>query len=175
MNFREARKAGMEILAKRKSTVFLGQAVGNKGTFMSEAFESIPADKKIEFPVAESFQLQFSIGLAMGGLLPVSVYPRINFMLLAISDIVNMLDKISCISHYAANPRVIIWTAVGPSKPIDPGVQHTGDYSAAIASMVTNIDVVVMKRPEDVIRECKKALNLKRSVILVENPDEDIL
>ncbi len=72
-------------------------------------------------PINESFQMQFTIGLGLAGYVPVSVYPRQNFLLLATADMVNMLDKMPLISggqvadegHYPGGHRP---GCAGPSR-----------------------------------------------------------
>ena len=50
--------------------------------------------KKLELPVTEEMQMGMTIGLLMNGYIPVSIFPRWNFMLLAINQLVNHLDKL---------------------------------------------------------------------------------
>ena len=45
-------------------------------------FESIPKNKLYELPVAEEMQLGISNGLALNGHIPVSIFPRWNFLYL---------------------------------------------------------------------------------------------
>jgi hypothetical protein len=49
-----------------------------------------------------------------------------------------------------------------------PGCQSDGDYTAAFRLMLTNIDVVTLKDPEDIVPAYEKALSSDRSTILVE-------
>jgi hypothetical protein len=69
----------MEWLGQQPNTQFIGQTVGCPGTFMYPTLEKVPMDKRLEFPVNESFQMQFSIGMALAGKCVISVYPRQNF------------------------------------------------------------------------------------------------
>lgn len=60
-------KEAMTWLGRQPNVIFLGQGVGCGGTKMSADFEDVPAEKRIEMPVAENFQLGVSIGLALEG------------------------------------------------------------------------------------------------------------
>ena len=100
----------MEYLAKNKNTIFLGQAVSVPGTAMFNTLKDI---NKIELPVAEEMQMGMSLGMALEGYIPVTIYPRWNFLLLATNQLMNHLDKISEISNNKINPQIIIRTAVG--------------------------------------------------------------
>ena len=72
-------KKAMEYLAENDKTLFLGQSVAYPGNVIYKTLAHLPANKKIELPVFEETQLGMSIGLAMEGYIPVSVFPRFNF------------------------------------------------------------------------------------------------
>jgi pyruvate/2-oxoglutarate/acetoin dehydrogenase E1 component len=119
--------------------VFLGQAVACDGTAMRSTLKHLPPERLIEMPVAENMQAGMCTGIAIAGGLPVCCYPRINFMLEAVSQIVQHLDKLPLYSDY--RPRVIIRTAIATNKPLDPGPQHVGNYVPAFRSMLKTIHV----------------------------------
>src|SRR3989338_8095827 len=108
MKYFDEIKRTMEWVAQQPRTLFVGQTVAGPGTFMYQTLRDVPKDKTLEMPVNESFQMQFTIGLALAGYIPISVYPRQNFLLLATSDMVNMLDKIPAISGQRVMPRILI-------------------------------------------------------------------
>src|SRR3989338_2425848 len=114
MNYFDELKRTMEWLAQQPKVMFVGQTVAGPGTFMFQTLRDCPRDRTLEMPINESFQMQFTIGMALAGYVPVSVYPRQNFLLLATGDMVNMLDKIPVISGGKISPRIIIRVAVGP-------------------------------------------------------------
>jgi len=168
MDYKKQTKKAMELLAKNRKTVFLGQTVLYPGSPMYASFENVPLAKKIEMPVAEDMQLGMSIGLSLEGLIPISVYPRIDFLILAMNQLINHLDKIDEMSSGEFKPKVIIRTQIGNKKPLYPGIQHCGDYTNALKVLCKNIKVVKIKKAEDVIPEYKKALKSLRSTILIE-------
>ena len=135
MKYFDEIKKSMEYLAKRKNAVFLGQAVSVPGTAMFNTLKDINSKKKIELPVAEEMQMGMSLGMALEGYLPITIYPRWNFLLLATNQLVNHLDKISEISNNKIKPQIIIRTAVGSVRPLDPQSQHKGDFSKAFKQM----------------------------------------
>lgn len=148
----------MEWLAQHPQTIFVGQTVGGPGTFMYSTLQDVPADKRVEMPVNESFQMQFTLGLALAGYIPVSVYPRQNFLLLATADMVNMLDKMPAISSGQVTPKVLIRVASGPDAPVHPGHQHVGNYAEAFRRMFSWIEVVELNEPGDVFPAYRRAL-----------------
>jgi len=171
MKYFDECKRGMEYLATKANTLFLGQAVKFKGTAGTRLLADIPDNKKIELPVAEEMQLGICNGLALRGYVPVSIYPRYNFLLLAMNQLVNHLDKFNIISNGEINPKVIIKVVSGSKKPLHPGHQHIGDFSDGLRTILTNVDVVQIKTADEAFKAHVDAYNNKRSTILVEYGD----
>lgn len=171
MKYFDEIKRTMEWVAQQPRTIFLGQTVAGPGTFMYQTLRDVPKDRTLEMPVNESFQMQFSIGLALAGYVPISVYPRQNFLLLATADMVNMLDKIPAISSKQWLPKVIIRVASGPDSPVHPGHQHVGNYAEGFRKMFSWIEVVELNEPADVFPAYQKALERddNKSTLLIEH------
>ena len=85
---------------------------------------------KIELPVFEEVQMGISTGLALEGFIPITCYPRFDFLILAMNQLVNHLDKLRFLSNNSFQPRVIIRTSIGSKKPLNGGVQHTQNYTS---------------------------------------------
>lgn len=158
MKYFDEVKRTMEWAAKQPNVVFMGQAVGVPGTFMYNTLKDTPEETRIELPVSESFQMQMTVGAAFAGLLPISVYPRLNFLMLALGDLSNIVDKMEEI-YKKKYPKVIIRSAVGPDSPVHPGAQHIGDFTEAFQKIFKNIEVVRLDNPEDVFPTYQKALD----------------
>lgn len=163
--FEELRRA-MKMISDDPRSVFVSQACREPGTAMSTTLEYVPMEKRVEFPVAENFQAGFCTGIAMAGGLPVCMYPRINFMLEAIPQLVQHLDKIPLFSDY--RPRVIVRASIATTDPLDPGVQHIGDYSPAIESMLSTVKTIRLTHHEMIVPEYKMAMEREESTILIE-------
>ena len=163
----------MNHLAKNERTIFLGQAVKVPGTSMSNTFKEINPNKLIELPVAEEMQMGIANGLAINGLIPVSVFPRWNFLLLAINQLINHLDKIKLMSNDGYKTKVIIRTGIGSEKPLHPQYQHVGDFTDAVKKMCTNIEIIKLNEVKDIFPSYKKALEREdgKSTIVVEYGD----
>jgi pyruvate/2-oxoglutarate/acetoin dehydrogenase E1 component len=163
----------MSYLSKKEKVIFLGQAVKYEGTAMSKTLQDIKKDKLLELPVAEEMQMGMTLGLAMDGYIPVSIFPRWNFLLLAMNQLVNHLDKILIMSNSGFSPRIIIRTSVGSIRPLNPHVQHIGDFSLVIKKMCKNINVISLQESNKIFSEYKKALTRqdKKISILVEHGD----
>jgi len=170
MKYAEELEKAMHWLADKQDTIFLGQGIRCGGIAISKTFEKILDSKKLEMPVAENLQLGISTGLALNGYVPVSIYPRWNFLLLAADQLVNHLDKLSIISDGAYKPKVIIRVAVGVKHPVDPQEQHLGDFSDAFASILKTVHVKKLLTAEEILPSYKYAYerNDGVSTILVE-------
>ena len=163
----------MSYLAKNKKTIFLGQSVSYSGNSIFNTLSHIPKNKKIELPVFEEIQLGLSTGLALNGYIPITCFPRFDFLILAMNQLVNHLDKMRTLSNSSFKPRVIIRTSIGSKKPLNGGVQHTQDYTNIFKKILTEINVVSLKNSEDIFKEFKLALNRKdsKSTLLIESGD----
>jgi pyruvate/2-oxoglutarate/acetoin dehydrogenase E1 component len=153
--------------------IFLGQAVEYPGTAMSGTLSDVSDKQKLEMPVAEEMQMGASIGLALGGFIPVTIYPRFNFLLLAMNQLVLHLDKLSLMSQSGYVPKVIVRTSVGSERPLHPSYQHVGNFSQAFKLMLDNVEVIELNEPEDIFPAYVKALNREdgKSTLLVEIGD----
>jgi pyruvate/2-oxoglutarate/acetoin dehydrogenase E1 component len=170
--FQELQKA-MTLLSSHPQTIFLGQAVLYEGTGLYDSLKHIPEEKRIELPVAEYFQSGLVNGMAIAGMIPISVFPRWNFLLMGVDQIVNHLDKFVEMSDGKLFPKVIIRVAVGSERPVDPQSQHKGNFSDAFRSMTKNIEVIELFEPEQIVPAYEKALlrEDKVNTILVEFAD----
>jgi len=173
MKYFEELKKSMNFLSKNDKTLFIGQAVAVPGTAMTNTLTDIDKNKLVELPVAEEMQMGITTGLALNGNIPVSIFPRFNFLLLAINQLVNHLDKVNVMSNGKFKAKSIIRTGVGSERPLHPQYQHIGDFSDAISKMCTTIEIIKLKDPEDIFPSYEKALNRNdnKSTILVEFGD----
>lgn len=165
--FKQAVNDAMRMLAEDERTVFVGQSVKYDGAAIYESFDGIPMERRLEMPVLEDFQVGFCIGLALTGKIPVCVFPRMDFMLLAANQIVNHLDKLPL---FGWKPKVILRTTVGGRTPLDAGPQHTNNHCAAFRLMLTNVAVFEANTPDDVSECYEYAEACDDSVLIVENP-----
>ncbi len=173
MKYFEELSRAMEMLAQDERSFFIGQAVACPGTAMTTTLKNIPKEKLLELPVAEEMQMGISIGLALAGHVPVSIFPRWNFLLVGTNQLVNHLDKLSIMSNGGYKPKVIIRTGIGSVRPMHPQFQHIGDYTEAFRLMCPNVEIIRLEEPEDIFPAYKKALEREdgKSTILVEYGD----
>ena len=169
MKYFDELKRTMEWAAIQNNVVFLGQAVGVPGTFMFNTIKDVPEEKRLEFPVSESFQMQMTVGAAFAGYLPISIYPRLNFLMLAMGDMSNIVDKLPEL-YEKKYPKIIIRSAVGPDFPVHPGHQHVGDFTEGFKKIFKNIEVIKLENAEDIFPAYQEALDHKnpKSYLIIE-------
>lgn len=169
MNYKQAIKQCNEDLAKDQRTVFVGYNI----LYGSKAYGTltdVPAEQCQETPVAENLMAGLAIGMSLTGYRPVLFYERHDFILNALDAIVNHLDKIETMSKGQFQTPVIIRATVGGSKPLDPGLQHTQDFTQAFRAMLT-FPVLDLKTPADVIEGYQRAKDMVSPIMLVERRD----
>lgn len=173
MKYFDELKRSMEYLARDPRTVFMGQAVAVPGTGMSNTLKDVDASRLIELPVAEEMQMGMTTGMALAGLVPVSIFPRWNFLLCGMSQLVNHLDKLDAMSSGGFRAKAIVRTGIGSERPLHPQHQHVGDYTDALRLMCKTIEVIRLDEPEDVFPAYERALlrDDGRSTLIVEYGD----
>lgn len=166
LKYGEAVKQSMEMLAEEKNTIFLGYNVA----FGSNAYgtlSDVPKNQKLETPLAENLMIGLAMGMSLEGFRPVLFFERHDFILIALDGIVNHLDKIEKLSKEQYKLPVIIRAVVGSKTPIDPGLQHTQDFSEVLKKLV-NFPVYEPKTPFEVTEVYEKIKCSKEPALVIE-------
>ncbi len=170
MTYKEYLIKSMNYLSSKKNTIFLGQSVSFSGNAIFNTLSEINNNKKIEMPVFEDTQMGFSIGLALKGFVPISCYPRYDFLVCASNQLINHLDKIEYLTK-RKDVKVIIRTSIGSKTPLDGGPQHTQDHTNGYKKMLKNINVIKLKNKNDIFSSYKRAYSEPGSFLMVEYGD----
>jgi len=168
MKYKDELIRSMKWLGEKDNTLFLGQATAFSGHAISGTLTEVPKDKLIELPVMEEVQMGICTGLSLEGYVPISIYPRFNFMVLAINQLVNHMDKMKEMSKGMLVPKVIVRVAIGAKKPIDGGSQHTQNFTESIKHMLTDTVLVELTEPEQVFSTFEEAYNRNGSTVVIE-------
>jgi pyruvate/2-oxoglutarate/acetoin dehydrogenase E1 component len=173
MKYKEEIIRAMEWLGSKPDTIFTGQAIGVSGHAISGTVTTIDKDKRLELPVFEEVQLGMAIGMALEGFVPITCYPRFDFFILSLNQLVNHLDKIREMSNNLMKPKVIIRVSIGSLLPFSAGPQHTQNHTEAIKLMLTDVDVIVFNEASDIFSGFQKAYerNDGKSTLLIEYND----
>ncbi len=169
-SYRSEMQRAMKMLSEDPRVVFLGQTVAYPGSrFTYDTFSEVPMTQRVEMPIMEDTQMGISIGLAMAGLVPVSVYPRLDFLLLATNQMANHLDKLEELSDGRITPKVIVRSVVGARKPIYPGPQHCQDHTDAFKLILPNMNVVKLENSREIVPAYRHALyGTNKSSLLID-------
>lgn len=159
----------MEGLAQNDKTIFLGYNILH-GSQAYGTLTDVPKEMCLETPVAENLMAGLAIGLSLEGYRPVLFYERHDFILNALDAIVNHLDKIESMSQGQFTTPVIIRAVIGASEPLNPGPQHTQDFTAAFKQMLC-FPVITLDTPAEVLAGYKEVQAMNSPVMLVEKRD----
>lgn len=170
MKYFDELKKSMEWLSQKPDTYFIGQAVEYPGTAMSNTLKDINKDKLKELPVTEELQMGFTLGMSLNGTVPISIFPRWNFLILATNQLVNHIDKIDIMSSEKFKPKIIIRTSIGSERPLHPQHQHIGDFTSGFKEICRLVDIIRLDEPNQIFDSYRYAYerNDNRPTILVE-------
>lgn len=168
MNYFDSLIEAMSLLAKQPNLLITGQTTRRGGAAIYNTLKHLPETQRIEYPVAENMQIGHSIGLSLEGFLVLSVIPRFNFLFSGMDQMVSHLDKLHIISQGEWTPKVIVRTSIGSTKPLDPQIQHCGDFTEAFNLLLPNMNVVRLDKTEDIVPAYQKAIDIDKSSLLIE-------
>ena len=171
MKYKEELIRSMEWLGEKDDTIFFGQSVSYSGNAIYNTLSTLPDEKLIELPVFEEIQMSMSTGMAMNGLVPISCFPRFDFLMRCMDALVNHLDKMQNMTEFTYRPKVIMRTSIGSTNPLNGGVQHTNNYTNEFKSILNEVKVVLLDEPEDIFPQFEKAYNRQGSTLLIEHGD----
>ena len=169
MNYKEALIKSMEILAQDKDRVFLGYNVcfGSQGY---GTLNGISLAQRLETPLAESLMIGLATGMSLEGYKPVVFFERHDFVLNALDGIVNHLDKIESMSEKQYKTPVIIRATVGSKSPLDPGPQHTQDFTEGFSKLI-KFPIYCPETPNEVLESYEIAKASEKPSMIIEKRD----
>lgn len=170
MKYFDELKKSMDWLSQKHDTIFLGQAVEYAGTAITNTLKDVSKEKLLEMPVNEDMQMGMTLGMGLNGSVPISIYPRWNFLLLATNQLVNHIDKIKIMSDGKFTPKIIIRVCIGSQRPLHPQYQHVGDFTSSFKGMCDFVDIIRLDEPNQIFESYKYAYERtdNRPTILVE-------
>ena len=171
MGYKDELIRSMEWLSEKDNTIFLGQSVSYSGNAIFNTLKTLPEEKRLELPVFEEIQMGISTGMALEGYVPISCYPRFDFLMRAMDSLVNHLDKFQMMTECNWKPKVILRTSIGSTTPLNGGVQHTQDYTEPFRQILKEVKVVMLDEPEDIFTEFQNAYDRDGSTLLIEHGD----
>lgn len=129
MTYKEKLHEAMKKLAGDERVVFIGQGLLEEEPFYG-TLSGIPKSKMLEMPCAEILSTGTAIGLALTGWIPVLLFQRMDFMLLAADQLINHAAMFPKLSGGKIKVPMIIRACIGSSDPkFDVGIQHNKDFT----------------------------------------------
>lgn len=141
MKYKQSIAKGMEYLGSLKSTVFIGEGLINAGRIYG-TLDNVPTKKCVEMPIAENLIAGAAVGMALEGLLPIVVFQRMDFMLIAADAIINHMSLLPHMSGGQISLPIILRTIIGSSDPaFDVGPQHNHDFTHIFQPYIRTISL----------------------------------
>ncbi len=161
---REAIAKGLREALTGDDRVFMvGEDIGDYGGAYAVTrgfLEEFGEKRVIDAPLAESAIVGAAVGAAMGGLRPIAEIMTINFLLLAMDQVVNHAAKLRYMSNGQISVPLVIRTVTGGGGQL--AATHSQSFEPWLAS-VPGLKVVVPSNPYD-------ALGLLRTAVADDDP-----
>ncbi|HKW87920.1 MAG TPA: transketolase C-terminal domain-containing protein [Candidatus Acidoferrales bacterium] len=120
------REAHVQLLESDPDVFVLGQGLWSPwyvGATLRDLDKEFGHDRILDSPISENATTGAAIGAALGGMRPIIVHPRMDFMLLATDPIVNQAANWSYIFDGQANVPLVIRAIV--NRGGEQGAQHS--------------------------------------------------
>ena len=164
VNYGKALLQGFEYLLANHPEVFvIGQGLWSPwyvGSSMTDLEKKFGKDRVIDTPVSELACTGTAIGASLAGYRPIAVHPRLDFMLLAVDQIVNQAAKWHHMLGGSASPAVTIRGII--NRGGEQGAQHSQALHSWFAH-IPGLRVVMPATPGD-------ARDLLISSVLCDSP-----
>ncbi len=123
-------------------------------------------ERVITTPISEDATTGLALGAALTGLRPIQVHIRVDFMLLAINQIVNMISTQSYNTKGEQDVPLLIRAVVG--RGWGQGYQHSKSLHGLFAQ-IPGLKVIMPTSPKDAKGMIKSAIRFNGPVISIEN------
>jgi acetoin:2,6-dichlorophenolindophenol oxidoreductase subunit beta len=170
MTFAEALRAATIQAMEADDRVFLyGQGINDPGGFFGSTVglrDQFSQARCFDVPLSEESLIGLGVGAALLDRRPMYVALRIDFLLLAMNQIVNHAAKWPAMSGYQSTVPLTIRSIIG--KDWGQGAQHSGAYHAMF-SQVPGLEVVMPADVNDAARLLLTALQSESPTIFIES------
>ena len=156
-------------MARDASVVVFGLGVDDfRGIYGTTAglHQKFGGDRVFDTPLSEDAMTGVAIGAALGGLRPIHVHIRMDFLLLAMNQLVNMAAKMRYMSGGAVSVPLVVRAIIGRSW--GQGAQHSQGLHAMFMH-VPGLKVVAPTTPYDAKGCLVTAIRDADPVIFVEH------
>ncbi|MBM3944511.1 MAG: alpha-ketoacid dehydrogenase subunit beta [SAR202 cluster bacterium] len=169
ITIREAISRGLREALEDENVFIMGEDVGSYGGAyaVTKGFLQKYGPERIkDTPIAESVMAGAGVGAAMGGMKPIVEIMTINFMLLAMDQVVNHAAKMRYMSNGQIEVPLIVRTVTGGGGQL--GATHSQSFEGWFAS-VPGLKVAVPSTPYDALGLLRSAVAERDPVIFAEH------
>ena len=170
LSYSEAiREAIYQEMLHDKSVIVLGQGVDDpKGTLGTTKglVQEFGRERVFDTPLSEDAMTGFAVGLAVSGLRPIHVHIRMDFLLLAMNQIINMAAKMRYMFGGAVSLPLVIRCMIG--KSWGQGPQHSQSLYPLFMN-IPGLKIVAPSTPYDAKGCLISSIRDNNPVIFVEH------
>ena len=170
MTYRQALNTAMRDEMRRDPAVFVYgiDIADHKGTFGSclGLAEEFGPRRCFSTPLCEEAMTGFGLGAALNGLRPIHVHMRVDFLILAMNQLVNMIASTSYGSCGKVKVPMVIRAVIG--RGWGQSWQHSKTLFSWFAH-VPGLKVIVPARPCDALGMIKAAIRDDNPVVMIEH------
>lgn len=163
------REAIDEEMGSDPSVILIGEDIGVYGGAFGVTkglIDKYSPRRVIDAPISENSIVGLAVGAALTGLKPIVEIMYMDFILLAMDQIVNKAAKLQYIKGSGLELPIVIRTAGGAGKFYGP--DHSQSFETLFAH-IPGLTVIYPSNPFDAKAMLKAAVRLKRPVIFIEN------
>lgn len=169
MKFKDKIKESMTWLSKQPKVVFLGEGLKNANSIYG-TLEKVSEKRCLEMPIAENLIASVGVGLAITGFLPILVFQRMDFMLIAADALINHAALIPKMSNGKIKVPLIIRAIIGSKDPkFDVGPQHNHDFTHIFKPYM---DTWVFEPDDNILSAYQHAYKSNEPMLLIERKDD---
>lgn len=170
ITYREALNAGMAQEMERDPSVFVYglDVADHKGIFGSTLGlkERFGAERCWITPLAEDAMTGFALGAALNGLRPVHVHQRVDFMMLAMNQLSNMISSMRYMSGGRLKAPLVIRGVIG--RGWGQSCQHSKSMQSVFAH-IPGVKVIMPTTPRDAKGMLAAAVRDDNPVVMLEH------
>lgn len=146
----------MKELGKKDKVLFLGENIINSGRIYG-TLDEVSKKKCMEMPVAENLIAGTAIGLSLTGFIPICIFQRMDFMLIAADAIINHAALIPKMSGGSVRLPLIFRTVKGSlNNRFYVGMQHSKNLSYVFKNWIRVIELRRRDKAMDIYEEAYK-------------------
>ena len=166
ISYKDAIKEAIQEEMENDSTVFVIGGETKMFGSLNGIKDKFGKSRVITTPISEDATTGLILGAAMTGLRPIQVHIRVDFMLLAVNQIINMISTAKYNSNGNLKVPILIRAVVG--RGWGQGFQHSKSLHGLFAQ-IPGLKVIMPTSPKDVKGMIKKAIRSDGPVICIEN------